>query len=271
MQLHVFPINLPDHSLDASCIIILMDHQRLKELADRSYSNGIFTFTDFLSIAELSAFFEKEKELRYASPALCGGCDIAERKMIRFGNPEEIGYEQVFPIAALTVRPVQAKFSDDLSHRDFLGALMNLGIKREMLGDIFVQDNIACVFCKDSIAEYIVRDLSRIKHTSVRVSPADPDDISRITSPKREDKVIQVSSCRIDAVIARAYGLSRNDSVSLFAAGLVYLNGRECTENAKELHAGDLVSVRGHGRFEFAEELNLSKKGKFNCRISIYR
>ena len=105
------------------------DFQRLKELADRSYSNGQFTFTDFLSTAELSAFYEKEKELKFASPLPFGGCDIAERKIVRFGNPEELGYDQPFPITALCVEPVAAKFSDDLSHRDFLGALMNLGIK----------------------------------------------------------------------------------------------------------------------------------------------
>ena len=221
-------------------------------------------------MAELSAYFDKEKELRYAAPSLFGGCDIAERKMIRFGNPEEMGYDPGFPIAVLSIKPVQAKFSDDLNHRDFLGALMNLGIKRELLGDIFVQDNMACVFCKDSISEYIIRDLSRIRHTTVKVSAADPEDISGITSPKLEDKMILVSSCRIDAVIARAYNLSRSDSVSLFETGLVYLNGRECSENAKELTPGDIISVRGHGRFEFAEELSLSKKGKLNCRIRIY-
>ncbi len=248
-----------------------MDYHRLKELADRSYSNGIFTFTDFLSMAELSVYYEKEKELRYAAPSLFGGCELSERKMIRFGNPEDIGYEQDYPIVPLTIKPVQARFADDLNHRDFLGALMNLGIKRELLGDIFVNDNIACVFCKDSISEFILKELSRIKHTSVKISVADPYEVSKVTAPRLEEKVIQVASCRIDAVVARAYNLSRGDSVSLFASGLVYLNGRECTENAKELNPGDIISVRGHGRFEFTEALNISKKGKLNCKIRIYK
>ncbi|MCR5311881.1 MAG: hypothetical protein K6E32_10780 [Lachnospiraceae bacterium] len=245
------------------------EFQRIKELAERSYNNGIFTFTDFLSVAELSDYYEKERELSFASPLLFGGCDIAERKMIRFGNPSDLGYDQAFPIAALTVEPLAAKFSDDLNHRDFLGALMNLGIKREVLGDIFVKGNIACVFCKEDIADYITENLVRIKHTSVKACRT--ADTTKITAPTLEDKVIMLSSARADAVIAKVYNISRNDSVSLFQRGLVYINGRECTENAKEIKPGDILSVRGHGKFEYAEELGTSKKGKLNSLVRIYK
>ena len=245
------------------------DKQRLKELADRSYSQGQYTFTDFMSLAEQSVYYECERELSYAHPTLFGGCDIAERKMIRFGSEEELGYVQDFPIAAIRIRPVMNKFSDNLNHRDFLGALMNLGIKREMLGDIFVKGNEACVFCRDSLAEFISENLTRIKHTSVIASVT--DDISDITRPILEDKVIQVSSVRIDAVISRVYNLSRQEALDLFPGGLVFLNGRECTENAKLLKEEDIVSIRGKGKFEFSKEMGLSKKGKSNCIVRIYR
>ena len=247
-----------------------MDYQRLKELADRSYTNGTFTFTDFCSMSELSAYYEKEKELRYASPLLFGGCDIAERKMIRFGNPDDLGYEQAFPITTLKIEPLAAKFADDLSHRDFLGALMNLGIRRELLGDIFVKEKAAIVFCKENIVDYIIENLTRIKHTSVKVSIATEQD-NMIIAPTLEDRIIRVPSLRIDAVISKVYNLSRNDSVSLFSSGLVFLNDRECTENAKSLKPDDIISVRGHGRFTFTEELGISKKGKQNCRVLIYK
>jgi RNA-binding protein YlmH len=244
------------------------DKQRLKELADRSYSQGQYTFTDFLSLAEQSVFYECERELFYAHPTLYGGCDIAERKMIRFGSEEELGYVQAFPISAIRIRPVMFKFSDDLNHRDFLGALMNLGIKREMLGDIFVKGNEACVFCKDSLAGFISENLTRIKHTSVRADVT--DDVGDITKPVLEDKLIQVSSVRIDAVISRIYNLSRQEALDLFPGGLVFLNGRECTENARQLKANDIVSVRGKGKFEFVQETGLSRKGKINCKVRIY-
>ena len=245
------------------------NQRRLEELAQRSYNTNSFVFTDFLSMAELSDFFEIESRLKYACYKVYGGCDICERKMIRFGNPNELGYEQAFPITSLVIEPLNEKFSDDLNHRDFLGALMNLGIKRQMLGDIFVKDNKACLFCRDTISEYITDNLSRIKHTSVKVREC--ADVSDITSPVLFNKVIQISSNRLDAIISRVYNLSRNDSLMLFQSGLVYVNGRLCTENAKKVMAKDLISVRGHGRFEFDGELNISKKGKLNCSVSIYR
>ena len=120
---------------------------------------------------------------------------------------------------------------------------MNLGIKRELLGDIFVRDNEACVFCLDSIADYIISNLSRVKHTTVKVQVC--QDVSSISTPKTEDKLIQVSSVRADAVIARVYNLSRQEAYALFPEGLVYINGRLTTENAKGLTAGDQISVRG--------------------------
>ncbi len=248
-----------------------MDQHRLQELADRSYSGGNYTFTDFLSVAELATFYEMERELQYASPTLFGGSDLAERQMIRFGNPDEIGYEQPFPIAALLIRPLMEKFSDDLTHRDFLGAWMDLGIRRGLLGGIFVKDNRACVFCKESIADFIISELTRIKHTSVKVSLADEDLVSQVTAPVLEDKMIQVASCRIDAVIAKTYNLSRSDALALFPAGLVYRNGKVCTENARELAAEDVISARGYGKFQFAGEQTVSKKGKLNCVVRIYK
>ncbi|MCR4740760.1 MAG: RNA-binding protein [Lachnospiraceae bacterium] len=161
-----------------------------------------------------------------------------------------------------------SRFSDDLDHRDFLGALMSLGIKREMLGDIFVKGNEACVFCKDSLADFISENLTRIKHTTVTANVT--DDVNDITGPELEDKIIQVSSVRIDAVISRVYNLSRQEALMLFPGGLVYLNGRQCTENARLLKAEDVVSVRGKGRFEFSRETGLSRKGKINCKVRIY-
>jgi len=243
--------------------------QRLTELANRSYNNNQYTFTNFLSVQELSEYYGMERELSFAGVTVFGGCDIAERQMIRFGNEENLGYIEEFPITPILIKPLSSKFSDDLNHRDFLGALMNLGIKRETLGDIFVKGNEACLFCIDSMAEYITENLTRIKHTTVIASRG--CDVSNITEPTLEDKIIQVNSERIDAVIAKVYNLSRGDALELFPKNLVFLNGRLCTENAKNLKAEDKVSVRGFGKFVFANVAGISKKGKTNCLIRIYK
>ena len=146
---------------------------------------------------------------------------------------------------------------------------MNLVIKRETLGDIFVKDNQACLFCLESMSEYIVENLTRIKHTSV--SAKIESDVSDITAPVMQEKIIQVASERIDAVVAKVYNLSRQDSLEMFAKNLIFLNGRLCTENAKLLKNDDVISVRGQGKFVFSEIINESKKGKSNCRVLIYK
>ncbi len=244
------------------------DINRLKDLADRSFQNGQYTFTNFLSVGEITVYKEHENELRYAHPVLYGGYEGAEHRMIRFGNEEDLGFQQPFPITILSVKPVMSKFADDLNHRDFLGALMNLGIKREMLGDILVTGKEACVFCKDSIADFIIENLTRVKHTSVKVNIT--DEMGDIFLPEKKEKIIQVSSPRIDAVAAIVFNLSRQGVLELFPAGYMQLNGIICTENAKVLNPEDVVSARGYGKFDFAEQLGLSKKGKINCRVMIY-
>ena len=82
--------------------------------------------------------------------------------------------------------------------------------------------------------------------------------------------MIQVSSLRIDAVAAKVFNLSRQGILELFQAGYIQLNGIICTENAKALNPGDVVSARGFGKFDFEEQSGFSKKGKLNCRVMIY-
>lgn len=118
--------------------------KRLLELADQSYSRGIYTYTPFLSLAQQQVFYEIQKELSYAGTDLYGGAPSCERKMVRFGSAESLGYEEAYPIACLEMMPVMPKFADTLTHRDFLGAVMNhgIGIRQE----IFLYKTEA-VFC----------------------------------------------------------------------------------------------------------------------------
>ena len=121
--------------------------KRFAELAKRSYQNNMYTFTGFLNVNEQALFFEIERELSYAGCTLWGGTENSERRMLRFGDSDNLGYEEAFPIACVSVRPLMQKFADSLSHRDFLGSLMNLGIERSVLGDIYVKDKGAYILC----------------------------------------------------------------------------------------------------------------------------
>lgn len=248
-----------------------MDEQllrkRLLELANRSFSQNTYIFTEFLDISQISCFYELQNQLNGIPFAMNGGADVCERRMIRFGSPELFGYETEYPICCIRISPVAQKFAEDLSHRDFLGALMNLGIERDTLGDIFVVDNEAFLFCTEGIAPYIVEELNRIKHTPVRCLITDmlPD----IMETKLERVEETVASERLDAVISKIYKLSRAQSIELFRRGCVYVNGRICEQNAYLLKPDDVVSVRGFGKFEYEGVLYHNKKDRLRivCRI----
>lgn len=242
---------------------------RFRDLAERSYTQGIYTFTGFLGLGEQEIFWQQEKELRHAGYALEGGWQEADRVVIRFGNETELGYQVPFPITCIHISPLQQKFADDLSHRDFLGALMNLGIDRSTLGDIKVADREAYLFCLDSIAEFICENLTQIRHTHVHCAVT--EDFTDIPQEEPEKVNIQVQSLRIDAVLSKVYNMSREKSLELFRAGRVYVNGRLCGNNSRLLKAGETVNARGFGKFSLIGEPRETRKGKLAVETAVYR
>ena len=242
--------------------------RRFSELSDKAYNSGIFLFSDFLGLSEQSAFFEIESRL-YPNGYTIFGTDLGcERIMIRFGSEESAGYTVPFPITILKAEPVSQKFADKLTHRDLLGALMNLGIVREVVGDIVIRNNVAYIFVKEDISEFIVSELRRAKHTDLHVSEIDALPEGELY--KTEAVRVQVTSPRADAMIARAFSLSREDSSLLFSKKLVFINGSACESPDKKLRENDVVSARGYGRFIYKGEVGKTKKGKLNIEIERY-
>ena len=241
---------------------------RINELAERAYSESRFLFTDFLDMSQLSTFYALERELAYAGTAVFGGTEGCERCMVRFGSPELLGYDETFPIDLLKISPVQKKFADALTHRDFLGSVIGLGIERTKLGDIMVRDNEGYIFVSSNISEYIIENLSYVKHTNVHVARC--DEIPEALSPKFSEESIIVSSNRLDAVIARVYNMSRDLAVRNISEGKVFVSGRQMTGNARSLKEGETVSVRGKGKFIFDGEGGHTRKDKVYVRIRRY-
>ena len=242
--------------------------KRFAELANKSYNAGIFTFTDFLGLAEQAVFETVKRQLGGVKYTAFGGADGAERIMLRFGDEGDLGYEVPFPITALKISPKDKKFAEKLTHRDFLGALLNLGIERSCLGDIVIIDNEGYLFCKENIADYIASELFRVRRTEVTVSVVDALPEGELY--KTEDITVQVSSERLDAVIARVFSLSREDAQGLFAKRLVFASGREIESASYWPKENEIVSVRGYGRFIYRGAKSLSKKGKINVLIEKY-
>lgn len=243
--------------------------KRMLELAERSYSHGIYTFTPFLGLSEQQAFYEIQRDVAYAGYDMDGGNSLCERRMIRFGSPDALGYEEPYPIQCLKIEPLTPKFAENLTHRDFLGAIMNLGIERDIVGDIFVQDKEAIVFCQESIAAYLTGHLNRVRHTNVKCSVAESADC--LSLPVTEELSLSVASPRIDTVVSKVYNIARSRSLELFRAGRVFVNGRLTENNSYTLGSGDTVTARGFGRFVYVGEQGETRKGKIRIFVEIYR
>lgn len=242
--------------------------KRIRDLANQSYQTGQYTYTSFLRQAEQELFFQMEREPEMEKGMLFGGAEGCERQVLRFGDEESLGYDAGFPICCIEIAPALPRFSDSLSHRDYLGALMNLGIERNTLGDIVQRENTAYLFCLDKVADYIVENLDRIKHTSVKCRRQEqlPDAVK----PQRETVKLVVPSLRLDVVLAKLYHLSRSQSIRLFQERKVFVNGRLTEGNSTALREGDVVSVRGYGKFQCGVVAGETRKGKQNLQISRY-
>ena len=242
--------------------------KRLAGLANKSYTNSRYLFTGFLSLAELNLYYQIERELSYVPVTVFGGTADCERVMLRFGDEALCGYEEPFPIACVEIAPLAEKFGETLTHRDYLGALMNLGIERATLGDIVIVGKRAFLFCTEKMSAYIIEELDKVRHTSVRCGIA--KEVPKSTVTRLERKTVQVSAARADSVIAKLYNLSRSESVELFRAKKVFVNGRQNENNSGQLKPGDQVSVRGFGRFVFVGVSGETRKGKWNAEADLY-
>ena len=239
--------------------------KRLTELCENSRKNSAFYFTDFLSQAEVS---DVAQRFSPSDVTLFGGAEGTERMIARFGNASELGYEVPFPIALLLVTPLNSKFADELTHRDILGALMNLGIERDIVGDIIIRGKNTYVFVVERMASVIESELCRVKHTTVRVDRITeaPEDIK----PRFERSNLIVSSLRLDLIVSKVYHLSRQAAKDLFTDGNIFLNARLCTSPATPVKDGDIMSVRGFGKFIFRSVNHETKKGNLSVSIDRY-
>ena len=145
---------------------------------------------------------------------------------------------------------------------------MNLGIERSTLGDIIIEGKHAFLFCTEQMAPYILENLDKIKHTNVQCSLA--KEIPKSTVVQVERKIVQVGAMRADSIIAKVYHLSRSESLNLFRAKKVFVNGRQTENNSGSLKPEDKVTVRGYGRFCCVNIVGESKKGKLNVEVDVY-
>ncbi|MBQ3253874.1 MAG: hypothetical protein IJA65_04885 [Acholeplasmatales bacterium] len=151
-------------------------------------------------------------------------------------------------------------------HRSILGSLMSLGIKRECIGDIIIDDNNDAYFaCTKEISEYILESFKFIGKAPIELEIENKDIIN---IPKYEEKLSFVASLRLDAIIAQAYNISRKEALELISGGLVYINHVLTLNVSHMVKLDDIISVRHKGKFKLSEIGNKSKSGRLAIKIA---
>ena len=248
--------------------------RRLLDLANMADQRNIVLFSDFLSLNELNIYHSSKKELGFVTCRLFGGYEAAERQMIAF-IPDALSLRDIkdsdifqSEISVLHISPLNKKYSEALSHRDYLGSILNLGIERGMIGDILITDSEAIVFVKMQMQEFLTENITRIRHTSVLATIDELTDFHY--SPRYEEIKGTVASVRLDSLLSVAFSSSRSKLSGLIEGGKVFVNGRLITSNAYQVKEHDIISVRGMGKFEFIETLAFTKKKRIYVLIHKY-
>ena len=224
--------------------------------------SGKSFFTKFLTPAD-----SREIDIRFPKSGISvtfyGGYDGAERVIAVFG---EVYDKSEYPVSVLNVRQKGGK---ELSHRDYLGTVLSLGLKREMVGDIIVRDDGAYIFCLAEIADFIADNLIKIGASGVETTIIDNiDDVKVERSYERHNAT--VSSLRLDCVVSAASGKSRSAAAALIDRSQVSVNHKEANSVSLGIKDGDVVTVRGVGKFLIKTDERLTRKGRIYIDVLKY-
>ena len=241
--------------------------KRLMDLSRQANRKGIVLFSDFLNLNELNIYHQSEKLFETKTESF-GGVPFAERQMIAF-LPDALYYAWNYPITAFCIKPSYPKFAEKLGHRDILGSIMNLGVDRSKIGDIIPGNGVWYLLCAENVADYFKENLTKIRHTLVTLEECQPEEIRDTQTPDELPGI--VPSNRLDSMIACVYKLSRSQSLELFRQEKVFVNGRITTSVTYACRPGDVISVRGFGRFVYESVQGETNKGRLKFHYRLYR
>ena len=243
---------------------------KILDRAEQAQSRNIPAATDFLSPQQQAQALDllRLAEVPETAYARLGGYEEAERRLFLF-LPDWLEPEDAMSQSPIRCLRAAFRAEDKLSHRDFLGSLMGMGIAREKVGDILVGPSGADLVVLEGVSGFLLQSWTSAGRAKLRVSAIEPENL-HIPAVQRKEVRDTVSSLRLDAVAASGFRMSRGKAAALIESGKVQLNWRECTKPDKLLEAGDMVSARGFGKFELAEVGGLTRKGRISIVLQVY-
>ncbi|MBN8048437.1 MAG: RNA-binding protein [Paraclostridium dentum] len=242
---------------------------KMFKVIDKAYScikSYDIKYTDFLNPYEIKnsiSILNSFDDIKYR---VDGGFEEAERRVITI-FPYYMEYEDVqSPIKVLQIEG-NFKFKE-IKHKDYLGSLLGLGIKREKIGDINIHDNFCQVIVSKDISDFIIMNLEKVARNSVKVKEIPEDDIA-YSKPKYKEISLTVSSQRLDCLISGIYNISRQESLKLINSEKVFVDYEKIMSTSKTIERDALISVRGKGRVIIADIGDISKKGKIKLKAKL--
>jgi RNA-binding protein YlmH len=224
--------------------------------------------TPFLSPHERGLMEKLIAASGYPRAAFLGGYPEAERRICVFlpdwmeeATPEDVGL--------CAIRAIW-KDGRELTHRDFLGALMGMGITREKVGDILVGEGTCDILLLEEIRPFLLQSMESAGRSKLRLQAIE---LEEVQPPETERKVIRdtVATLRLDAVASAGFSTSRSKMADYISAGRVNLNWQECTKPDAMVSQGDTISCRGMGKCKLTEVNGLSKKGRTMIVLERYQ
>lgn len=239
---------------------------KIIDKANGCLKNYDVRYSDFLNPFEVEnakAILNSDTNLKYS---VDGGYDESERKIV-FIYPFYMEYEDINDTLRFIQIEGNFKFKS-ISHKDYLGSLLSLGIKREKIGDIIIHENFCQVIVSNDICDFILMNLEKVSNNNVKLKEISREEIV-YSSPKCKDVSFTVTSSRIDCVISGLYNISRQESSKLINNEKVQVNYEKITSASKEIKSESLISVRGKGRAQIISIGDLTKKNKIKVQGKI--
>lgn len=253
---------------------VLLSHA--SDLKTQCADESIVLSTAFLDMRQRTLLTALEKEQsEFVKTFYYGGFENAERLCAVFvprfyGETDAFEFFSAYPeYDPITLLRLEKDRFTALSHRDYLGALMGLGLRRETLGDIVTDENGCRLFCLSSVKRFICENLKSAGRASITVFE-EPKTAFLQTEEKTRDIFFSVPSLRLDAVVGAAFSLSRTKAAAFIEGGSVFVDGVQTLKTDKRLSVGEKIVLRGKGKALLLEQKGESKKGRLHIVIRRY-